>query len=106
MIDTKITTKDSLIRQVAKQSGLDIKTVRRVHETLEDKIRNLLSEANLKQDVIVKLFEGISIDSKFVPEKEKINNLTGEKIVAVSKIKPKANITRSYCEKLTYQNEH
>ena len=55
---------------------------------------------NDERDVCIKLFEGISLDGKYVPEKTKRNNLTGETNFVESKIKPKFNITRSYCDKL------
>ena len=51
-------------------------------------------------DVIIKLFEGISLEGTYVPEKTKVNNLTGKEIKVASKIKPKVNITRSFCDKL------
>lgn len=74
--------------------------IKDIYGLLEDMIFNLLSSVDKKQDVCVRLFEGISLDGKYVPEKTKNNNLTGETGFVESKIKPKFNITRSYCEKL------
>ena len=48
----------------------------------------------------IKLFEGMSLDGVYVPEKTKKNNLTGQMNFVDSRIKPKFNITRSYREKL------
>ena len=62
-----------------------------------------LYDVNKKHDVCIKLFEGISLDGKYIPEKTKKNNLTGKENLIESKIKPKFNITRSYCEKLNNQ---
>ena len=91
---TKLTyTKDMLIKNIAMMSGNDVKVVRTIYNELEEDIARLLSLANQDTDVSLRLFEGIAINSTFVPEKTKINNLTGEEIVASSKIKPKANIT-------------
>ena len=59
-----------------------------------------MSSTNENQDVCIRLFEGISLDGKYIPEKTKKNNLTGEVGLIHSKIKPKFNITRSYSEKL------
>lgn len=99
---TKLTyTKDMLIKNIAMMSGNDVKVVRTIYNALEEDIARLLSLANQDTDVSLRLFEGITINSTFVPEKTKINNLTGEEIVASSKIKPKANITRNYCEKIS-----
>lgn len=96
----KTTNKEQLIRAIAETTHTRVDVVKGVYNSLENKIKNLLSETTETQDVVIRLFEGISIDSKFIPEKEKINNLNNQKIVIASKIKPKANITRSYIEKL------
>lgn len=96
----KVVKKENLIREVAKQSNKNISDVKLIYNTLETNIFNILSSVNKKQDVCIKLFEGISLDGKYIPEKIKNNNLTGEVNLVESKIKPKFNITRSYCEKL------
>lgn len=70
------------------------------YNALESVIFDLLSSVDKRQDICIRLFEGISVDGKYVPEKTKKNNLTGETNFVGSKIKPKFNITRSYCEKL------
>lgn len=102
----KITyTKDMLIRKIMEEYGINLRTVRSVYDALEDNIFEILSSANLNNDISIRLFEGISIDSSFLPEKTKVNNLTGKTIVTSSKIKPKVNITRNYCEKLTSYNK-
>ena len=74
--------------------------VKDVYNMLEDVIFDSLSSVDRKQDVCIRLFEGISLDGKYTPEKTRKNNLTGEMSFVESKIKPKFNITRSYCEKL------
>ena len=74
--------------------------VREVYNTLEHLLYDSLASVDKKQDVSVRMFEGITLDGKFIPEKIKKNNLTGETSLVHSKIKPKFNITRSYCEKL------
>ena len=94
-----------LIRNIADVCHKDINTIRGIYNALEENIAKLLSSASSESDVSIRLFEGITLDSTFVPEKTKVNNLTGKVITATSKIKPKANITRSYCEKLTNYNK-
>ena len=74
--------------------------IKDIYGILEDLIFESLSMVNDERDVCIKLFEGISLDGKYVPEKTKRNNLTGETNFVESKIKPKFNITRSYCDKL------
>ena len=74
--------------------------IKNIHGLLEEIIFNSLSSVDKKQDVRIRLFEGVSLDGTYVSEKTKKNNLTGEVNLVESKIKPKFNITRSYCEKL------
>lgn len=96
----KVVKKENLIRDIAKQTNNNISDVKFVYNTLESNIFRLLSSVNENEDICIRLFEGISLDGKYVPEKTKKNNLTGETHFVESKIKPKFNITRSYCEKL------
>lgn len=96
----KVITKDSLIRNIARNSKQTINNTKDFYDTLESIIFNTLSSVNESQDVCIRLFEGISLDGIYIPEKTKKNNLTGEVGLVGSKIKPKFNITRSYCEKL------
>lgn len=98
-------TKDMLVRNIADMCGENMSTIRNIYNLLEQSVAKLLSSADLNTDISIRLFEGITIDSTFIPEKTKVNNLTGKVITATSKIKPKANITRSYCEKLTNHNK-
>lgn len=93
-------TKENLIKDVAKQTNKPISDVKNIYNTLEKTIFDILSSVNINGDVSIKLFEGISLDGVYIPEKTKQNNLTGEVGLVESKIKPKFNITRSYCEKL------
>lgn len=96
----KVVKKENLIRDVAKKTNNNISDVKLIYNTLENLIFNILSSVDENEDVCIRLFEGISLDGKYVPEKTKKNNLTGESHFVESKIKPKFNITRSYCEKL------
>lgn len=96
----KVITKDSLIRNIARNSKQTINNAKDFYDALESIIFDTLSSVNENQDVCIRLFEGISLDGIYIPEKTKKNNLTGEVGLVESKIKPKFNITRSYCEKL------
>ena len=93
-------TKENLIKNIAKKANKTILETKDIYNALEDIIFDILSSTNEEQNVCIKLFEGINLDGTFVPEKSKRNNLTGEIKLVSSKIKPKFNITRSYCEKL------
>lgn len=96
----KVITKENLIRDIAKQTNNNISDIKLVYNALESFIFDTLSSVNANEDVCIRLFEGISLDGTYTPEKTKKNNLTGETHLVQSKIKPKFNITRSYCEKL------
>lgn len=100
-----VITKDQLVRSLARRSGVGIDSTRLVINMLEDILKNKLSQANEKEDVIVKLFEGVSFQSKFIPAATRKNNLTGEIIDVDSKIKPKVIITKTYCNKLNSYND-
>lgn len=96
----KVIKKEKLIRDIAKQTNNNISNVKAIYNTLESVIYETLSSVDENEDVCIRLFEGITLDGKYVSEKTKKNNLTGETHFVQSKIKPKFNITRSYCEKL------
>ena len=93
-------TKETLIKDIAKQTNKSVNDVKDVYNTLEKTIFDILSSVCVNGDVSIRLFEGISLDGIFISEKTKQNNLTGKTSLVESKIKPKFNITRSYCEKL------
>lgn len=95
-----VITKENLIRDISKQTNKSIGDVKEVYNTLEKTIFDILSSVEVNGDISIRLFEGISLDGIYVSEKTKKNNLTGELSLVESKIKPKFNITRSYCEKL------
>lgn len=91
-------SKKKLIKSIKTSHTKNV--IKDVYGSLESTIFDLLSHTDKKQDVCIKLFEGISVEGKYIPEKNKKNNLTGKVGFVESKIKPKFNITRSYCEKL------
>lgn len=93
-------TKDALIKDIAKQTNKNISDVKIIYNALENTIFDILSSVDVNGDISIRLFEGISLDGIYVPEKTKKNNLTGQLSFVKNKIKPKFNITRSYCEKL------
>lgn len=93
-----IISKKKLIKSIRNSHTKSV--IKYVYNSLENIIFDTLCSADKKQDVCIRLFEGISLDGKYVSEKTKKNNLTGEIGFVESKIKPKFNITRSYCDKL------
>lgn len=93
-----ILSKRKLIKSVRNSHTKSV--IKDIYNLLEGVIFNSLSSVNKEQDVCIRLFEGISLDGTYIPEKIKKNNLTGKVGLIESKIKPKFNITYSYCRKL------
>lgn len=106
----KATDEDGIIskkRLIKSVKGYHTKSVvKNVYNVLENVIFKYLHSVNEEQDVCIKLFEGVSLDGVYVPEQIKKNNLAGEMRLVESKIKPKFNITRSYCDKLNSKRFH
>ena len=98
---TKVTfTKDMLIKDIAKACDKEPKDIKDIYAEFERAVTGYLAQANEDTDVVVKLFEGVSFNSVFEPEAVKKNNFTGQDMVVASKIKPKANFTRTYRDRL------
>ena len=93
-------TRDDLVNMISGETGVSQNFARSIYDTMEEKVRFMLSQANENEDVKLKLFEGIALECKFIPEKVRKNNLTGEIITAKSKRKVKGKITKNYLGKL------
>lgn len=96
----KVYTKRKIISDISNNYGISLFLVRSVYDSIEKSIMDMLEKTNENKDIVIKLFDGITINSKFIPQKEKINNITGKNIITKSKIKPKASISRRFCDKL------
>lgn len=97
----KVILKKDLIRDVTNCVPYNLATVREIYDMFEIRLFKILSLATEDTPVKVKLFDGVSIDSRFYPSVERKNNLTGEIIQMKSKVKPKFTVTQNYIEKLT-----
>ena len=96
----RIFTRDDLVNMISGETGVSQNFARSIYDVMEEKVRFMLSQANENEDVKLKLFEGIALECKFIPEKVRKNNLTGEIITAKSKRKVKGKITKNYLGKL------
>lgn len=94
-------TRAKMIDDVARSCRTRLSLVEKIYDEIETHLFELLSSAKDNEDVAVNLFEGISLKSTYLPEREKINNITGEKIMARKAIKVKADISRVYKDKVT-----
>lgn len=99
-----VKTKENIVRDIAKKTNKNISDVKIIYNALEEIIFDTLCSVGQDKDVCIRLFEGISLDGEYISEKTKKNNLTGKVALVNSKVKPKFNITRSYCEKLNKNN--
>lgn len=91
-------SKKKLIKSIEESHTKTV--IRDIYDVMEASLFESLLLTNEKQDVNIKLFEGINLNGSYASEKIKKNNLTGEIALVKSKIKPKFNITRTYVEKL------
>lgn len=113
---SKSYTKAMLIRDTAEKCFLSETPVERmgvkralaittaVYNTLEAKVKELLSCAAPGVDIAIKLFEGITLKGRYVPEIIKQNNLTGEMMVYKAHIKPEAQFSKRLRDSLIVQN--
>lgn len=102
-MDSKRISKRELIKQICTKIHGTISEADLLNfmNALEDTIYENLKKATEKESIIIALFEGLNIESVYIPQKTKRNNLTGKVILTTSKIKPKATFTRTCCEKLS-----
>lgn len=103
MKNEKVYTKQMIISHIAKKCKERKDTVYDIYNALESEITELLSTANENEDVVIKLFEGITMNSTFIPSETRMNNLNGETTTFSSRINPKVNITRNFKRKITKQ---
>lgn len=99
-VTTKVITKREVIKSLAEEFNMTIKSVDSIYSSLENKIRLMLANANESTNIEIHLFDGIRIESKLLPSKEKLNNLTGETQRIDKRIRAKASLSRRYMEKL------
>lgn len=92
-----IITQDSLIKQIAEKEDIDIATVRKVFKSAENIIFDYLSSTTQSDKNVIKLLDGLSLECKYVPEKE-IH--TYNDIVCKPRIWARPKITRYYNRKL------
>lgn len=92
-----ILTQDDLIKRIAKKEDINVAMVRKVFKSAEKIIFDHLSSTTPSETNTIKLFDGLSIECKYIPEKE-IH--TYDDILVNEKIWAKPKITRHYNRKL------
>lgn len=92
-----ILTQDDLIKRIAKREDINVAMVRKVFKSAEKIIFDHLSSTTPSETNTIKPFDGLSIECKYIPEKE-IH--TYDDILVNEKIWAKPKITRHYNRKL------
>lgn len=92
-----ILTQDDLIKRIAKREDINVAMVRKVFKSAEKIIFDHLSSTTPSETNTIKPFDGLSIECKYMPEKE-IH--TYDDILVNEKIWAKPRITRHYNRKL------
>ena len=92
-----ILTQDDLIKRIAKREDINVAMVRKVFKSAEKIIFDHLSSTTPSETNTIKPFDGLSIECKYIPEKE-IH--TYDDILVNEKIWAKPRITRHYNRKL------
>lgn len=93
-------TRDSLIKTIARKTMINVEYIREFYDALEDTIIENLSSASEDEDVVLKLFSGISLKGVYVPEHKIRNNNVSDKSIVPSRIKPRFNVTKTYIDRL------
>lgn len=92
-----VLTQKQLIKQIAESEGIDADVVRRVFESAEKTVLSHLSSAAPSENMIVKLLSGLSLESKYIPER-KIH--TFDDITCAEKVWAKPKLTRYFNRRL------
>lgn len=90
-------TQENIIKDVANREDIDVATVRKIFKATEKYIFDYLSSTTPTENTVVKILDGLSIEGKYIPEKE-MN--TYDHIFCDAKIWAKPKITRYYNRKL------
>ena len=92
-----IITQENLVNLIAAKEDIDAAVVRKIFKSEENIIFACLSSTNPAENTIVKIMDGLSLECKYIPEKE-IH--TYDDITCKPKIWVKPKITRYYNRKL------
>ena len=90
-------TQDDLINQVAAREDTSVATVRQIFDSAENIIFDYLSSTSPSENVTVKLFSGLSLEGKYIPERELH---TYDDIVCKERIRVRPKVTRYYNRKI------
>ena len=88
------------IKLVAEESGYYQNAIKDIFDGVEAVLERLMSESNDKEQLEVKLFEGLTVGTKYYPAKKAMNPKTGQRITTDAHIYPVAKYTQAYQKKI------
>ena len=90
-----IVTQDTLIQQIADKEDIDVATVRKILKSAENIVFDYLSSIPPSEDITLKLFNGISIDRKYINKRIYTKGMF-QNITCPEHVKTKANCSKYY----------
>lgn len=89
-----------LIENICDTTAIPHNQVSAVLSSLEKNVSDMLSSASQDTDVQVELFDGLILESKYKPTKEKLNNFMGKTITVPERLNVSGRITRLFEKKI------
>ena len=94
-----IITQDTLIKQIADREDISVATVRNIFESAEEIIFDHLSSTTPSENIIIKLFKGISLERKYIGQKKYSKGMFQD-IDCPEHVNVKANSSKYYNKKV------
>lgn len=93
-----VINQENLIKKIANKEDLPVTTVRRILKSAEDICFDYLSSTTPTKDFKIKIFDGLSLNSRY------LQNFESGNISTHDYIQVKSNISRHYKNKLNNKN--
>lgn len=94
-----IITQEKLVNQIAETEGINVTTVQKIFKSAENIIFAHLSSASPTENILVRFFKGISLESKCIEKKEYSKGIF-QNITCPEHINIKAKVSRYYSTKV------
>jgi len=88
------------IKLVSEESGYYQNAIKDILDAIASVSERLMSESNATNQVQIRLFEGLTIGTKYYREREALNPRTGENIVTPEHIYPYTKYSQAFCWKI------
>ena len=94
-----VITQDELIKEIADIEGIDVTIVRDIFKSAENRVFAYLSSTTPSENIIIKLLNGLSLESEYVPE-HRVDRGMFKNHDCPERIKVKPSITKYYKNRL------